>query len=431
MTDVRTFQAATIQEALGQIRAELGDGAVILKTREVAGRRKLPWRKPASVVEVTVCLDSTLASPIPFADEVEEALGTPLSSGSLVKPHAAPPSSTHEWEIGDDDIPAVVNRLRGYGEPAAESAIPEKRTPPFRVENSSPSTEDLMARLEAMERMIQQLGQSHQASGSDVPEDLFSVYTDLIDREVEGELARELIGRLKKIAAADELADREFARIQLQGMVEGELHCGQPIQLESGRRKIVGLVGPTGVGKTTTIAKLAANFRIRDGIRMGLVTVDTYRIAAVEQLRTYAEIIDLPMKVVTSPQEMRRAIDELSGLDLVLVDTAGRSPHDDLKLQELRSLFAEAQVDEVQLVLSMTASRRNLAETARKFMAAQPTSMIATKLDEAAGLGALLSLNREFQLPISYVTTGQAVPDDIEPANASRLSRLILGQDTI
>lgn len=431
MTDVRTFQAATIQDALGQIRAELGDGAVILKTREVTGRRKLPWRKRSSVVEVTVSLDSALASPIPFADEVEEALGTPLTPEPMMEKPVVHPASTHEWEVGDDDVPNVVNRLNGLAAPPTSPAAPAKKSPSPQVEKSSPSTDDLMARLEAMERMIQQLGQSHRAHGSDVPEDLFSVYTDLIDKEVEDELARELVSSLKKIASADELADQEFARIQLQGMVESELHCGQPIQLEPGRRKIVGLVGPTGVGKTTTIAKLAANFRIRDGIKMGLVTVDTYRIAAVEQLRTYAEIIDLPMKVVTSPQEMRRAIDELSGLDLVLVDTAGRSPHDDLKIQELRSLFAEAQVDEVQLVLSMTTSRRNLAETARKFMAAQPTSMIATKLDEAAGLGSLLSLNREFQLPVSYVTTGQAVPDDIEPANASRLSRLILGQDTI
>ncbi len=117
---------------------------------------------------------------------------------------------------------------------------------------------------------------------------------------------------------------------------------------------MVALVGPTGVGKTTTIAKLAANFRLRDGIRMGLVTVDTYRIAAVEQLRTYAEIIDLPMKVVTSPREMRRALEELQGLDLILIDTAGRSPRDELKIQELKSLLNEAQVDEVHLVLSLT-----------------------------------------------------------------------------
>ncbi|MEO1995355.1 MAG: flagellar GTP-binding protein, partial [Planctomycetaceae bacterium] len=173
------------------------------------------------------------------------------------------------------------------------------------------------------------------------------------------------------------------------------------------------------------------NFRIRDGIKMGLVTVDTYRIAAVEQLRTYAEIIDLPMKVVTSPLEMRRALDELVGLDLVLIDTAGRSPRDELKIQELKSLLAEAQVDEVHLVMSMTASLRSLQATAENFSVANTTSMILTKLDEAAGMGALLSVSRNVPLPVSYLTTGQDVPDDIEPADATRVARLILGQDRL
>ena len=112
------------------------------------------------------------------------------------------------------------------------------------------------------------------------------------------------------------------------------------------------LVGPTGVGKTTTIAKLAANYRLREKKRVGLITVDTYRIAAVEQLRTYADIIDLPMEVVSTPREMREAVARMRNLDLVLMDTAGRSPRDEIKIQELRSLLAEAEADEVHLVLS-------------------------------------------------------------------------------
>ena len=164
---------------------------------------------------------------------------------------------------------------------------------------------------------------------------------------------------------------------------------------------------------------------------MGLVTVDTYRVAAVEQLRTYAEIIELPMKVVTNPLEMRRALDELAGLDLVLIDTAGRSPKDDLQIQELKSLLAEAHVDEVHLVLSMTTNLRGLEAAAAKFAAAGTTAMILTKLDEASGMGALLSIARRVNLPISYLTAGQAVPDDIEPAHPRRIARLILGAERV
>jgi putative DNA-invertase from lambdoid prophage Rac len=217
---------------------------------------------------------------------------------------------------------------------------------------------------------------------------------------------------------------------------------GRPTALDEGQRRAVlkglerghsvselALVGATGVGKTTTIAKLAANFRLRGAVKLGLVTVDTYRVAAVEQLRTYAEIIDLPMKVVTNPLEMRRALDELAGLDLVLIDTAGRSPKDELQIQELKSLLAEAHVDEIHLVLSMTSSRQSLEAAADKFKAAGTTAMILTKLDEASGMGAVLSLARRVELPISYLTAGQAVPDDIEPAHPRRLARLVLGQE--
>jgi flagellar biosynthesis protein FlhF len=285
--------------------------------------------------------------------------------------------------------------------------------------------------LSSIQQMVTQLTRESLQKVEDMPGELFQLYTELIDVEVEEDLARDLIHQLKRDAGAEKIADASASKARLRGMVEGEVRCAAPIGTAQGRRRVVALVGPTGVGKTTTIAKLAANFRLRDGIRMGLVTVDTYRIAAVEQLRTYAEIIDLPMKVVTSPREMRRALDELSGLDLVLIDTAGRSPRDELKIQELKSLLAEAQVDEVHLVLSLVASPKSLQATAEKFAPAGTTAMILTKLDEAVGMGSLLSVARRVPLPVSYLTTGQDVPDDIEHASARRVARLILGEESL
>jgi flagellar biosynthesis protein FlhF len=189
---------------------------------------------------------------------------------------------------------------------------------------------------------------------------------------------------------------------------------------------VVALVGPTGVGKTTTIAKLAANFRLRENRRVGLITVDTYRIAAVEQLRTYADIIDLPMEVVSTPREMREAVERMRSLDLVLMDTAGRSPRDEVKIRELRSLLAEAAPAEVHLVLSAASSARSLAAAAERFAPVGVTALLITKLDEATGLGNLLALARNCRLPFSYLTDGQNVPDDISIAEAKRLAQLIL-----
>ena len=197
--------------------------------------------------------------------------------------------------------------------------------------------------------------------------------------------------------------------------------------MASGRCRVVALVGPTGVGKTTTIAKLAANFRLRDKWNVGLITVDTYRIAAVEQLRTYADIIDLPMQVVSTPREMREAVDRFSQMDLILVDTAGRSPRDEIKIRELRTLLSEARADEVHLVLSSAASAASLTVTAERFAPAGATALILTKLDEASGLGHLLPIVRGARLPLSYLTNGQNVPDDIESVDVRRLAQSVLG----
>ena len=137
------------------------------------------------------------------------------------------------------------------------------------------------------------------------------------------------------------------------------------------------------------------------------------------------------MKVVTNTQEMRQALDELQGLDLVLIDTGGRSPKDEPKIQELKSLLQEARADEVHLVLNLTASLRSLESMANEFSVAGTTAMILTKLDETEGLGPMLNLARKVSLPVSYLTTGQAVPEDIEPASASRMRRLLLEQETL
>ena len=298
--------------------------------------------------------------------------------------------------------------------------------------NSTSDNEVLSNKLNSLQKMVQNLTRSTQFRGADeIPTELFEIYTQLIDADVEDDLARELVFGLRQSCDLEQLSDPVVSRGLLSAMVEAELNCTDAIRITPGRRKVVALVGPTGVGKTTTIAKLAANFRLRDGVKMGLVTVDTYRIAAVEQLRTYAEIIDLPMKVVTSPQEMRRALDELAGLDLVLIDTAGRSPRDELKIQELRQMLNEARVDEVHLVMSLTASARSIAMTCEQFQGVNPTALILTKLDEAAGMGSLLSVARQVPLPVSYVTTGQDVPEDIEPAKPHRIARLVLGQDRL
>ncbi len=464
MTDVRTFKADSMQEALELVRQTLGEEAVILHTRYVTPRRLFPWRKVRSEVEITAGLGVNVrpsasqrrsqrtatrrqmaaekpANPVMTidGDHDQNRAGTPTLSEFLKNRDFDQPGDTSLEELAKmaDRLDSVSLSDEAVSVDARLTQPTERSLPIPQNRDGSPlgrSNTEFAAKLDSIQRMLEGLGRAgHIGREREIPSELFALYTELIDAETEDDLARDLIFRLKQHCSDEQLQDASAARMLLTGMVEAEIRCCDPIVPRAGRRKVVALVGATGVGKTTTIAKLAANFRLRQGIRMGLVTVDTYRIAAVEQLRTYAEIIDLPMKVVTNPLEMGRALDELIGLDLVLIDTAGRSPRDDLQIQELKRLLAEANVDEVHLVLNMTASVRSLEATTEKFSGASKnmTSIMLTKLDEAAGMGTLLSIARRIPLPISYLTTGQDVPDDIEPATAGRIARLVLGQDKI
>lgn len=474
MSEVRAFRAASLREALAIVRRELGEDAVILTTRQVTRRRLLPWWRSRTEFEVIAGIAneteadaggrSTPAASFPrstasptrsraTADAPAQHRGTQTPPGRLLdsgipldapvvtaRPAPAERTVSHrpdgvrrtDVRITDasenlDAPPATEQHLSGSA--AAPDATPPR---PPRPENHPPAEDPLARRLSSIEQMLAALTQARAADPSTaIPEELFELYTALLDNDVDDQLASELIVHLRQHCRPALWSDRQAVNAELIRCVEPMFRCQGPIVPVPGQRKVVALVGPTGVGKTTTIAKLAANFRLRDRIRMGLVTVDTYRIAAVEQLRTYAEIIDLPMAVVTSPREMRRAIQEFESMDLVLIDTAGRSPRDELQIKELRSLLAEADVDEVHLVLSLTASARTIAATAERFAEAPTTALVLTKLDEVSGLGTLLTVARTVDLPISYLTTGQDVPDDIEVASAGRMSRLVLGLEPV
>jgi flagellar biosynthesis protein FlhF len=289
---------------------------------------------------------------------------------------------------------------------------------------------EVSGQIDELQSLVKKLCErSANSPQHDLPEALFHVFTDLIEAEVDETIARELVDRVRAGATGQSLIDGLLVKARIAQLLEQEIAVTGPIATTPGQRTLVALVGPTGVGKTTTIAKLAANYRLREHKRVGLITVDTYRVAAVEQLRTYADIIDLPMEVVSTPREMREAIAQLSGLDLILMDTAGRSPRDEVKIQELKSMLAEAEPNEVHLVLSSTMGAKALAATAEHFSAVGTTAITLTKLDEATGVGHLIPLLRDCNPPVAYLTDGQNVPNDIQVAESRRLASMILGME--
>jgi len=389
--EVRTYRASTMYEALRLVRRELGPDAAVLHTREIRARRLFGWMSGPAQIEVTAALDVNVPSRLP-----------PRRHGSAAEAlRQGPP-------------PGPATTAAAGRPPCPRADLPES----------------VQCQLTQLQAMLKDLSErSFRGQQHDLPEELFRLFTELLDCEVPEELARQLVERVRADVPDVELADPLLVKARIVSMIEEGIRVAGPIAVAPGGRRLVALVGPTGVGKTTTIAKLAANYRLKEKRRVGLITVDTYRIAAVEQLRTYADIIDLPMQVVSTPREMREAVAQMANLELILMDTAGRSPKDEVRIQELKTFLGEAAADEVHLVLSSVAGSTAMEQTARRFADVGTTALVLTKLDEAASLGNVLPVLRSSRLPLSYVTNGQNVPDDIEIANAHRLARVVLGLD--
>jgi flagellar biosynthesis protein FlhF len=378
----KTYRASTMKEAMTRVRRDLGGDAVILSAREVR-RRRLFGLGPRAVVLVTA--SDTMPADVAAGREGGGAarVVTPYPAG-----HASAPAGL-DAQFGEE-----LGRLHR----AVES----------------------LSRHGHIDHLL-----------PDLPGALVPTYSQLIEADVPDVLCRRLMQFVSDQLEPDEIAHPESIRAALCEGVEQCIAVAPPIRPVQGTRRIVALVGPTGVGKTTTVAKLAANLKLTQGARVGLITVDTYRIAAVEQLKTYAEIIDLPLAVVNDPAEMPRALEELGPVEVVFIDTAGRSPRDEVKIRELAEFLLQARPDEVHLVLSAVAGQRSLRAAVERFAMVQVDRLIVTKLDEADSLGGVLAVLGLSSRPVSYLTTGQAVPDDIEPADRMRLARLILKQEDL
>ncbi|MCQ2969361.1 MAG: flagellar biosynthesis protein FlhF [Clostridium sp.] len=191
------------------------------------------------------------------------------------------------------------------------------------------------------------------------------------------------------------------------------------------------LIGPTGVGKTTTIAKLAGKLALVDNKKVGLITIDTYRIGAVDQLRTYAEIMNLPFKVVITIKEMEEAINSMSHLDVVLIDTTGRSSKNNMQISELRAFVQKANPDDIILVMSGITKNKDAKLILNGYEKLNYNKLIITKLDETSSYGILHTVINESKKPIAYITTGQNVPEDIKVPKKEDIINLIMGEDSI
>lgn len=469
---LKTFRAKTLADALVAVKKDLGKDAVILHTRsvKVGGWFGLGARKAVEIIasdEVNIAgprLRSASRTP-PAAPEPPPAVAPSRAAAmdayrrvaapqiktesAVAQPHppaAAPsPAPTRAGDGAEAAVAVLPVRQRLHArsaEPAQADSIIEPRgttrpldrlrTPVVLDPQDGAARSTLERELAAIKAMVGQVLQNSAptpAAGL-MPEALFKHYLKLLEGQVARELADRIVGAVRDELNAGELMDESIVRQtmlrHLAAMIPVAPTVGAPARAADGRALTIALIGPTGVGKTTTIAKLAAAYKLRYGKKVGLITSDTYRIAAVEQLRTYASIISLPLKVVMTPAEMEAACESLSDCDVILIDTAGRSPNDTPRLDELRAFIEAARPHETHLVLSTASSEAVLTRAAEQFAVVRPNRLILTKLDEAVSYGVVINVAERLGAKFSFVTTGQEVPDHIEPGHADRLARLVL-----
>ena len=255
-------------------------------------------------------------------------------------------------------------------------------------------------------------------------ENIDAIYQGLLATGIPRETANGLISDVLRGIPDAEWGNAHRIWSELANQISQQVSTVEPWTFEDGQGIAV-FIGPTGVGKTTTIAKLAANFALVAGKKVGVITTDTYRIAAVDQLKTYADIIGIPFEVVFSPKELNTAVAKTQDRDLILIDTAGRSPSNQLHINELRSYFQGVPV-EVHLVVSATTKESDIPRLVEVFGEIPIDRVVITKLDETTTYGIILHVSKLAKAPISFVTTGQGVPDDIEVADGQHI-KLILG----
>jgi len=380
---VRKFVAKDIHEALREVKADLGPEAVILQTKPYQIRKFFGLIRQEGV-------------------EVTAGIGMNFLSDLVSKSKAEQP-------------PAVVEET-----PVEETQAVAAKAPDA-LEERIDSLEKTISVLQTSVTKIAEVREVPPVVS--YPPEVEKILVRLRDGGVEEGYLKEI---LRSYEGSEDSPENDALIQELTEKIAGSVRCTGPLPFPPDAPKVIALIGPTGVGKTTTLAKISASYCLNRERKVAMITTDTYRLAATDQLKRYADILALPLDVVYSAEEMREAVKKRQDCDLIFIDTAGRSQKNATHMAELQVFLEAALPAQVHLLLSATTKHGDLLELVEKFELVPLDSLIITKLDESNSFGAVFNLLREVDLPVSYLTTGQNVPEDIELAKPERLAQILL-----
>jgi len=404
---IKKFQGKSFQEAYEKMKKELGEEAIILNSRTIKPSNGLfDIFSDKGIYEITAAIDPAPASQNAASRQPAKGNGRTAGYPGYTPPQKKPHTSSVS-------TPRTVP-TNGGGNTDTE------------ILKQLGQITELKDEIKDIKKVLNQVADFLKYSRMPaLPETFKTILKELVDNEVHEDLSRAIVQTVYAHTDAGDYDNQKVVTENLMKLITRMIKIGSPLEDVKRTPYVVTLVGPTGVGKTTTIAKIAANAKLYHQKKVALISADTYRIAAIEQLQTFANIANIPMSVAYSPEEIREAIYKYREKDLILIDTVGRSQKNEQHLKDLYKFVDTANPDEVMLVLSLTSSLKTLLDIIRRFSIMKPNRFVFSKLDEATNTGNIINVLYKHQLPVSYLTTGQTVPNDIMRADKEILANLI------
>ena len=413
---IKKFVGKTEAEAVEAAKKELGDGVVIMNVKDVQ-RKGLAALFRAKQTEVTVALEEENDTVVPVRREMPSPAARkeqPSPVKRLSADNSAEADLSHEIVLGTEDRIAIEKKLDSL-ESLLMSRFQQNEAAREETTVSEKAAEEENREEPQQEEMTQQ------------QRFVRLLYNTMLESEVDEKYANQIVNEVDVSGKSNLPIDYILENIYQKMILKFGRAYG--ISPADGAPKIVVFMGPTGVGKTTTIAKIASCYAVEEKKKVALMTADTYRIAAVEQLRTYANILEVPFRVIYSEDEVKTAVREFADFDYIFVDTMGHSHKNEEQLGHMKKLFdalKEAAECQTFLVLSATTKYRDLLKIVSTYKGIADFQLIFTKLDETAAMGNLLNMRLFTEKPLAFVTNGQNVPNDIEQFNPQKTVKLIL-----